>query len=546
MTFCCAQGPKPGQIKPPVAPELLAAPALSLGSNADYQKAVLVVEQAMEKGDFAAANAAMRYLPHRGPRIAWDDSNVPERLRSVFQTARDEAVRDWSRGMSFGPTFVAAGAPADMKISFEPYLNKPVNATKPLTVAAFFATDPQSPRLDFVIGLKHGDPLADSTEVDVANDIRFGLGLYMGVAETPLPGGVMYRAEKPSGVIPVGPYEQVIAEHIFVLDENLQACIDRKQKVAAGLATAFVNPLTLQPHGVVLQGKIVHFTIQVTNRGTAPMETRLVPGCSCFSSPEPKTIPAGESVLYPLDMNTVEYPATVNKTIVLVTSDPNHPAFTLPLHVPIQARYRFLEPQGDTILVGKDGGEFTVYLAIQGAPFTIESQPTLVGVRGTVTYEPWSGVLPDPALGEPARLRKGYKLNIDVKPPLAPGQTFVSVDVITSDSTFRTISARLLAQHGIVAIPDSAYLGHVAPVQRTFEVTVTRPGKPFHIIGLTSNDPRHIHVSQYITKGKPWEHIVRIVFDGQVQAGDYAADILVRTDDKEQPKISIPISATVE
>ena len=549
-----AQSGQPTPIKQPKAPDMLDSPALPLGTTPEYQKAVLGVEKAMEKGDFVAATAAMRLLPHNRPRIAWDDSNVPTRLRSVLMAERDKAFSEWSAGMSFAPRLVTDGSAVDMKISFQPSLNKSVDAKEPLEVAAFFSTDPKEPRLEFVIGLKHGQPLVSSTETDIANDIRFGIGLYLGIAETPIPGGVMYREEKPSGVIPVSVYERVIGGRILSFHDDLDACITRKQKVASGVASAFIDPLKLEPpHN--LDPKVsdpcdsrattVHFTIQVTNHGTAAMETRLVPGCSCFSTTEPQTIPAGQTRLYPLDMNTVEYVGRVNKTIVLLTSDPDKPCIKLPLSVQIRPRYRFLSPQGDTILVGPDGGEFTLYLAVEGDPFTLEGQPNLVGIPGTVTYEPWSGSLPDPALGEPARPRKGYKLNLDVKPQLTPGHTFVGVDVTTTDSTFRKVSARLWAQRGIIALPDRANLGHIGPVARSFEITLTRPGKPFHIIGLSADDPKHIRVNQHVTKDRPWEHIVKFTFDGQVESGGYSSNIIVRTDDPDQPKITIPIFATV-
>ena len=546
VSACGAQPRGPQGVKPPKAPEVAATPAVSLGTNADYQKAVLSVEQALEVGDFAKATIRMRLLPRHDPRIVWDDSKLPARFRPLVIEARDRAARDWAAGLGFSPVFVTDGSAADIKISFEQELGRPAASREPLSVAAFFSTDPKAPRLDYVIGLKRGAPLAASTETDIANDLSFGFGLYLGLAESPVPMGAMYRAEKPAGVVQASSLERVMAEHNFVLTDGLQHCIETKQKVASGVAIAFVDPTRLEPKGPVVQGTTVQFTIQVTNRGTAPMETRLLPVCSCFSTSAPRIVPAGETVLYPLEMNTVEYPATVNKTVFMLTSDPDRPTISIPVHVVMKPRYRFLMPAGDTILIGPDGGEFTVYLAVEGEPLTLEGQPTLAGVPGTVTYEPWTGTLPDPALGEPARLRKGYKLNLDVKPRVAPGQTFVSVNLTTSDSTFRMITARLLAQRGIVAVPDRAYFGHIAPERRELEVTVTRPGKPFHIIGLKVDDPKHVQVTQHVTPGRPWEHRLKIVFDGQVQSGDYAANVTIRTDDPDQPKITIPITATVE
>lgn len=534
------------QGRPPIAkPDMLAAPALSLGTNADYQHAVFAVETAMQAGDFASADKACQFLPRRQPRVIWDDSKVPIELRAMFAKQRDDAFLGWGTGMPFTPRLVHSDEATDIRISFEPVLNKPVGASEPLPVIAIFSADAKAPRLDLVIGLKRGSHLRPSTEVDVANDVRYGLGLYLGVADQPISQGVMDRVDRPNGIIPVGGFERVIAEHNFIFIENLHTAIDAKTKVAAGLAKAYINPLKLAPPKAILQAETAHFTIQVANQGTAPMETRLIPGCSCFATTEPVTIPPGESRLIPLDMNTLEYVVPVHKNVVLLTSDPDQPAVSIPVDVDIKARYRFLAPDGETIIVGPDGGEATVYLAVEGEPFTIVGQPTLTGLEGTITFEPWSGSLPDPAIGEKSRPRKGYKFNLDIKPHLAPGQNNVGIVITTTDSTFRRITARLLAQKGIVALPDTVFLGHVSQIEREIDVLLTRPGKPFHVLGLTSTDSAHIKLSQSATKGKLWEHTVRVVFDGKVPVGDYSSTITVRTDDPEQPTITIPFAATV-
>lgn len=545
---CGANGQGPQQPhRPPIAkPDVLAAPALSLGSNADYQGAVFAIETAMRKGDFSAAKQLVRLLPNRHPRIAWDDSALPEAMRSSVAMQRDKALRDWTLTMPLSPVLVKPTEPADMRISFASVLNKPIGSAEPLRVAAIFSTDASAPRLDFVIGLHQGPQNTPSTEIDIANDIKFGFGLYLGVAESNMPVGVMYRAVKATDVAMVNAAERVIAEHNLIFVEDLVTAIDAKQKVAPGRAKAFVDPLEMAPNRTVVQGEIVHFTIQVTNEGSAPMETRLVTGCSCFSTSDAQTIPPGESRLYPLDLDTHEYVTPIHKTIILLTSDPDRPSIKIAVDVPLKARYRFLTPDGDTILVGPDGGETSIYLAVEGAPLILAGDPVLSGVPGTVTIEPWSGNLADPLLGEKARPRKGYKINLYVQPKLAPGQTYVGVELTTTDSVFRKLNARLLAQRGIVAVPDTLYLGHIGPTPRNLKVVVTRPRKPFHVVGLSCSDPAHLRVRQAETPGKPWEHVVTIVFDGKVPLGDYNATVSIRTDDPGQPVLTVGISATIE
>ncbi|HLK16680.1 MAG TPA: hypothetical protein VKT78_17875 [Fimbriimonadaceae bacterium] len=542
---------QPSKPIPRVKPDVLAAPALARGTNGDYQHAVLLVEQAMESGAFDKAAELVKLLPQRQPKIIWDDSKVPAELRTAVQRERDRALRDWASTMGLSPTFVQPGARADMKISFEPVLGKSADSIRPLSVAGFFSTDPKALRFDYVIGLQRGAPLALSTIADIGNDLRYGIGLYLGLADSPFPSGCMYRDDKRTSPVGVGGLERVTAQHNFALVDGLLNCIGLKQKVAGGLAIAFVDPLKLEAPSPgsdkpVLQGTTIHFAIQVTNRGAAPMETQLIPGCSCFSTIETQTIPAGGTVLFPLDMNTDLYQAPLTKTVFLVTGDADRPVIGIPVHVNIKARYRFLLPEGNTILVGPSGGELTAYLAVEGEPLHLAGQPSVTGVPGSVTYEPWSGSLPDPALNEASRPRNGYKLNIDVRPPFAPGITYISLNVPTTDSTFRTLTVQLLAQRGIVAFPESAYFGHIPPRRREMEIAVTRPRKPFHVTGLLVDDSKHLHVTQHVAEGKPWEHVLKIVFDGQVPPGQYSSTIRVQTDDPEQKVIVIPVSAMVD
>ena len=270
----------------------------------------------------------------------------------------------------------------------------------------------------------------------------------------------------------------------------------------------------------------------------------MFPDCGCTIVTDPGTIDAGSTRLLQIAVDTRLFTTDLEKHVALFTNDPTTPVKVITLKIPLEPRYRFIAPDGDTIVVDKGGRKYPVYLipakgaSIEPVSFKFD------GLRASVSVQPFKGVLSDPDLHQGPMMRTGYKYVIDVKDSLPSGRSSGTLQVLTSNSDFPNLTYTLFAQKGIIALPEEVQMGVLGKVPQTANVTISGPGTAFKIIGIESNSA-HLKATAHPARDSSDYNVV-IAYDGQSKPGEMLASIKVKTSNPKQPIVYISVRAMVQ
>lgn len=300
---------------------------------------------------------------------------------------------------------------------------------------------------------------------------------------------------------------------------------------------------TVFEHGEVIQGQEVPMSVQATNTGNAPLLLRIKPDCGCVSTVPSMRLEPGDTGLIRVVVDTTDVPGDLRKKIVVLSNDIDFPVKEIPIRFKVAPRFRFLAPAGETLLM-QDGGVSTdVYLITpDDRPIQIR-EVRLDGLAGQASFEPWSGKLADPALSEPEKERKGYKINIRLDDSLPPGRALATLLVATDDPKFDVVRFNFSAQKGIIAVPDSIYLGEISQKPKKFSFLLSRPQSDFEILAIESGSKNLVAKSQ-AARGR-WEHKVTIDYDGKAGPGKLETMLTITTSDPKQRMIKVPVRGSV-
>ena len=518
------------------------APTLAPGCSAEFQAVCLAVEDALARGDVDAARRASAALPTRAFSIHWDDSAVPPAQRLEFAEARDQAAKMWARGIP--DVEISVGARPDVRVRFAKRLPPALGEPHPAGAVFFASMDPADPRIDAVLSLERGSPPRPTQPADINNEVGFAIGAYLGLARSPLTfGPIMGRTDLPwfRFLTPaLGEYRLARA--------NLEASDALRKAVLKGTRLRPARPQLLLEQPVLattptLQGELIRFVVQVTNRGNAPLALEVRPDCGCLSATPRATLAAGDTMLLQASIDTTEFVGELHKRLIVFSNDPDFPVREIPLVVHVKPRYRLLSPAGPVVLAGATGTDLDVYLSLSDDAAFVPKTFKLNGLKGKVTMQPWTGRLADPELGEAERTHKGYRFSVHLDDALPPGRGNASLVIDTDSDRFPTLHYSFSIQKGIVALPDQVYFGEIARSPRRASFLLSRPGKPFGIVAVRSDNPAlkftHMPVREQ------WEHLVSVQFDGTAPFGVLKATITVETDDPNQRTILVPVQAVV-
>ncbi len=511
------------------------APALPAGASPEFQASALAVERALAGSDFSKAKRLAADLPDHSVTASIDDSAVPVSERASMREAVESALKLWTKELA---GFRAEIGPSPkVRFAFEKKL--PVgDSGLPMGVLLRFSDG--GPNMEAVIGLTRGNPGQSATREEVANEAVFALGSYLGVARSPLPGSSMGRTDAAgTPLLGLRPIDVVTAGMNLRIADILRQAAASETRMTPSEASAELDKTVLDA-GAPTQGEVIPFTIHVTNHGGGPLSYRVQPDCGCFAPIRPGTIAPGASGDIHVLMDTTEFFGKVHKRLAFFSNDPEKAAIEIPVEANIQPRYRFLFPGGPVVVLPDGGKSIEVFLALPPGSTLEPTGAQFDGIPATVNFEPWSGNLPDPEMSEPARPRKGYRFMIDLGDQLPPGRAGATLTVETTDSKFPTIRFNLYAQKGIVALPDQLYLGEMEPTPQTASFLLSRPGADFEVTGVRCSAPELSATAEKLKGEDQYKIVVR--YNGKATSGNYAALVVVTTDDPKQPKIVVPVT----
>lgn len=520
-----------------VSHQLALGPSIAPGSNSEFHRAVLSVEEALARSDFTAAQERLRLLPKQEVKIRWNDRKVPADLRASFAAARNHAFTIW-RGafLHTSYTVIEDGQP-DITFSFEPVLAKPEGKPIPPPSVLFFSDSPSDPRLECVIGLKRGAPLTPTTDVEVSNEVAYGIGSYFGLAPSPFIGWTMGRPETAGQVASsVGRLEAKSTTANFALVATLTKDVQERKPVSPTHPSSFADPTTIDL-GTVTQGQLTKFSFQLTNRGDAPLLVDATPDCGCVGVMQVPALKAGASTLVQGRVDTRELRGDFHRRVLLAVNDPDVPYREIGLNIHVNPLYEFSGPSGDKMNL-EDGDEFRVILGIAPGANLKPTDAFVSGIKGAVSFEPWSSQEPGPA-----GFKTGYVFKVKVDGEDVTGLRYAQVQIATNDKSLPSINYSFKAQRGIVALPNPLFLGDLSAKPRQFSLEVSRPHKAFKIANVVVDVP---HLSARLPQGASETFKLTLDYDGKADSGIFKGTIKVFTDDATQREIDVPFSASVQ
>lgn len=511
------------------------------GTSAHFQQMSLAVQEKLEAGQFEAAARALEAIPSRKVVVEWDDSKVPQARRREFAEARDQVLDAFRKEpLSLD---VRVGKPGHIKFDFVDVLPRNRGDSISPGSVQFYSTSKDEPRVESVIALRRGYPEAQTESDDVYNEVGFGMLALFGATANPL-GSLSKKSDQPTRFRAILRSDEMVqVRNALRMADALADAVAKRRRLTPARPAASMDADLLESKPVV-QGDVVEFSYQVTNTGNALLILQNKPDCGCLYVDPDVRIAPGKTALVKAFVNTTEFVGDLRKNIVVASNDPERPRTTIRVHVVAKPLYRLILPKGPNLLGDPNGFVTDVYLAIDDSVKMKVLNASTNGLPSSVRFEPWSGDLADPELGEGVKRRSGYRFRITVDKGIPAGRFPLTVNVSTDHKVFTDLRQTVYVQTGIIALPNQVYLGEISRAPRRGSFFLSRPGKPFAIKSVGTN-LRFAKTSYIPTSAARDEYRVFVELDGSQPEGDLVGSIKVTTDDPAQKTIEVPIRAVV-
>jgi len=520
------------------------SPQIPPGTNPVFQRICQDVQFELRPfdfsgiGDFAKATKLAAALPKLEFTASWDDSRVPERRRAEFLKARTAAVAAWKSAFkNLEIQWVPKGG--RMKIEFEQDLPPNPDSDGPAGAVFFLSPDINEPFVEAVIALERGDTRRSIEAVDVQNEIAYSIGLFLGLERSPSPGAIMWRHDKPyAAANRVSQEESKTVREILELSEALRRSAANRTHMVPASPQIFVEPAEIVSEPVI-QGSVIQTSFQVFNRGRGVLRYRVTPDCGCFRVDYSPTVEPGSSGLVRVSIDTAEFPGEFNKALFIYSNDANAPVKRMPVRFLVQPLYKFLmnEPS-DVVVTDAGGASRDVFLELnEAAPVRI-IDARIDGLQAKFVSEPWKGPFPGGS-----KQGKGLRYRLEFPPDLTPGRHAATLVLTTDNQRFPYLRKTLFVQQGIAALPLAVFFGDIGKKPERAWILVTRPERDFLITKIESDHPSFRARAEKV-RGS-WEYKLVVEYDGSADYGSVAAILTLFTSDPQQPKLTVPVLATV-
>lgn len=517
------------------------APLMPTGSSSDFQASAYKIEQMLGEGKFEAAKPLIDRLAPKTVTIQWDDKAVPTELRADFAAARDAAIADW---VKYLPDLkVLIGNRGNLKVSFTETLPPPAGAVRPAG-AVFFASDAlDEPRIEAVVALKRDTPPLSIDKRHVQNEVGYGIGALLGLGRLPRPIGYMGRMDTLSLLqLRVNKRELDLVRENWAFADALRDAASKKIALQPTKPSMYINPARLERKSSH-QGDLEEFSLEVANRGNAPLLLSNFTECSCVHIDVPQRVEPGATGLVKVTVDTAQVIGHFEKSFVIFSNDPDQAERLVPVVLEVTPRYRLLKANPGAIVLDSKGSTTDLFLALDPERSFKVTGVKVQGINAAVDIQPWEGSMADPELNEGEKPRKGYKVAFLPSPTTRKGRLPVSFFFTTDNKDLPTIIETVYVQWGIVAQPQDLSLGEIPKARKEIHFYVSRPGKPFKILkveaGLKS-------VQTSFEPFKNGDYRVTVVIQPTVNVGKLLDTVIVTTDDPDQPKLEVELQAVVK
>jgi len=256
-----------------------------------------------------------------------------------------------------------------------------------------------------------------------------------------------------------------------------------------------------------------------------------------------KVIPPGQTGKITATLDTKKYRGKLDKSIVVVSNDPDNEKVTIHLHcsvlgvkiLPANRAYfnaHFGESQTKELTVATIGeGPITAY-AIASKPNIIVKLLKLNEPKPTSPNEYW----------------KQYKLLITIPDNFPEGRFAESVTLATNSSYTDPIKIPIAGSvtPSVIVSPmviRMYYNGHGKLPHRSIRIT-KKAGNNFTVSRVLTNPPKLKAVLEETKKGK--QFIVHLSWTDIQTKGQFNGSVVIHTNDKIKPVITVPVHVSIK
>ena len=292
--------------------------------------------------------------------------------------------------------------------------------------------------------------------------------------------------------------------------------------------------------GTVWGGPDLHHTFKVTNNGDRTMEILHVrPGCGCtLAGDYKKRLQPGETGDFPFTLKTEKLTGRFRKTIAVTTNVPGYESIQFALSGTVK---RYIDVEPDQVFFGRLTGNKPLTKTVTFTNNT--DKPLELNLAEVPDNDNFAYNL---EATEPGR---SFTLTVTATPPFVPGRVQDIVKLSTNIEQQKDMSLRVLAtvpnrldvSPAKLMVPRARSGGSSKPLVRWIRFTNNGDG-PVHLLEAFSDAPEHIKVSiDPKVEGKDYSIVVEVAAGYQPPEADNM--ITLRTDDTQQPTLTIPVSA---
>lgn len=287
--------------------------------------------------------------------------------------------------------------------------------------------------------------------------------------------------------------------------------------------------------GEVEEGTVVKYRFTVANRGQADLEIKNVkPSCGCTVSEWDRVIQPGKEGTIGAEMRTEYFRGQVMKHLTVSSNDPERPAVELTITAHINPLVQ-ISPYPAALL--------SVHDKPVTREFTLERNGHHpMKVLEVIANAPYLKAAVTPLSGEGR-----YKVSVTATTDTPLGRSTVPVVVRTDMEKGAMLTLVLTLDRGIVTAPPLVFFGLLPKELKQpalAMVTVTREAEPFHVTGVTVDDPKLQPKLETVREGA--EYRITVTYAGGWDLGVANKTLTVTTDDAKQPILKIPVQAVVQ
>jgi hypothetical protein len=526
-----AQAPK----KAPIP--LLPTSASAADKNAYNRAAQLLSRNAFDEG----ATLVATITPQAVTKVWIDWTPVSRGLRAGYKTAIQASIDEWNKGLAGSVSFTPAlkEEEADLLVLFErSVMDAKVAPARAVCQETVLESRGGRRTGAIILGLNIPSSLAPHSPTSIGHLMAQGLGEFLGLAPTLVPGDGAMNPDLHSGAtaLKIAAAELGDAKALIAARIRLADLAKRKVAVYLPLPKIAVDKMKMDA-GDVWRGEQAHYVFMVKNTGDAPLEIEAKPTCGCTIANYDKVIPPKGEGKIEANMATATFRGKVTKGIEVKSNDVENPTMSLQLLANVKSIVS-VTPSENPVFGLKSGEATTQELQVKidsTEPVQL-TRVTCSANYATAKFEPVAN----------AGSGSTYKVTVTIDPAAPMGRSAFLISAFTSSKKEPQVNLTAICEKGVIVMPPSAYLGAIGPnsvLPLNQFLTLSRREGGVHIQKVENDDPK-LEVKQTTMKdGQQYQ--LQITYKGGWPTGVITRKIVVYTDDPAQPRIEIPVLANV-